>query len=1530
MNNVSALIQSILWVASLLVAPLQAATLTLTINKTIFSSGDTLSLSGTMMPTGDDNVQSDIYVAVVLPSGQGVFTLDHHLAWNAGWVPILQAFPVANIQVPNFYSLTLPAGLPVGEYIFSLTAVKTGESPLNSAAWLGIARMAPITFQQVQTLQWRGVNLSGAEFGEQNLPDIYGVDYIYPPVDYFKSKGLNLVRLPFRWERLQPTLYQPFDEAELKRLKDFVSGVTAKDVSVLLDPHNYARYQNKVLGSEVPYAAFEDFWSRLATLFKDNTKVLFGLMNEPHDMPTETWVEAANAAIRSIRATGATNTIMVPGNGWTGAFSWSQDWYGTSNAVAMKQIVDPGNNLVFEVHQYLDADSSGKSPICVSPSIGVERLKTFTDWLRTNGKRGFLGEFAGANNDICNQAVSNMLTYIESNADVWSGWAWWAAGPWWGDYMFSIEPGSDGRDKPQMAVLEPHLNPLASTTFPQFPKARTKPYVNQSSNANLIAGPCKDPDCLHEESAALKFNYTMPPANWGSYNIDLSQFDASQATHLTLWTKGAIGGERFEVVLWSDCAAGFPGRPNSSLIAVEPPWRQQQIPLADFQPFVNLSSLCRISVAFNDAIHPQGTIYLDKIAFTDAQGKPIYTPDELSLATYHNILAMINSQTGLPHDRLSAALLDIFPQFTFLRSLPKTTMAAGASLEKNYCTDPTYSGKYGLKLTYTMPPQTWGSFNLEAANRFDVSKAKYLEFWAKGEQGNERFETVLWSNCLGGFPGRPQSALISVSQSWTRQRIPLADFQSYVDLSSLCRLTISFNDGIHPGGTIYLDQVAFVDAEGHRVPIDLNEDTNVTNIGLYLADLIGALELGWQGYEDVLAKVNRTLTSIEMLPKSHGFPHTHNHVVSLTPVIRSDPRERCKPEGTPSLAEPNLFSTVDLGNFAAGLILVRQRIPELASRATALLEAMEWDWLYDAQLELLYGCRSNDGTPSAWYYDWLAADSRLAYLIAIGTGDIPPAAWQKLKRDKQDPVCAKEPYFKPGLDGGGLFMAFLPGIFIDETRCELGISACNFARDQICEAEKNGAPVWGWSATGLPTDGEEYCGYGCNPPPNVVAPHASISAAQCVSPEKLRQNLITLDSLGAREWAADGEQQFDFGFRASVDWKKALSQDPEAVTTAYLLLDQSMAFLSLVNEITNGRLRKLFHQDAIVKAATSQITDYAKCTTEPITLYTSSNLTGHLVAAECNPGGVTACPCSEADVSILADQGIVTSNPRGNNTWVNAIGYKKFIEQLPNNQPISLGIYQYQGQFRLPQIPIQDITKDNPEAVHLMIQLWDGRNELLQADKQTLEGTLYWELNPWHKDYKQIKVYTPNPAASPPLILVATGIVLEPNTDWHSFGLIVDFNKQEYVSVTIDGETKPLSGIKLARVHQDWGEDVFLSITTESQAVWPQPDCSLSFKWSTHFRNLELSCLPSCSVVNMDNPPSNPISSPFQVTWSPPEDMVLQIYRDGHLIYDEKRLAGTSFTLSPGRFEIKVWNRGEVPYASVWVDIVESVSSCLP
>ena len=68
-----------------------------------------------------------------------------------------------------------------------------------------------------------------------------------------------------------------------------------------------------------------------------------------------------------------------------------------------------------------------------------------------------LGEFAGANNQVCKDAVADLLEYLEENSDVWLGALWWAAGPWWGDYMFNMEPTSGIAYQEYSEILQPYF-----------------------------------------------------------------------------------------------------------------------------------------------------------------------------------------------------------------------------------------------------------------------------------------------------------------------------------------------------------------------------------------------------------------------------------------------------------------------------------------------------------------------------------------------------------------------------------------------------------------------------------------------------------------------------------------------------------------------------------------------------------------------------------------------------------------------------------------------------------------------------------------------------------------------------------------------------------------------------------------------------------------------------------------------------------------------------------------------------------------
>lgn len=137
----------------------------------------------------------------------------------------------------------------------------------------------------------RGVNAAGGEFGDPRTAATFDSDASFA---FYASRGHKLIRIPFRWERVQPTLNGTLDATYLAALKAAVLSCTSRNMTALIDCHNYARYKQvggtiNVLGDgTLTSAHMNDLWTRLANEFKSNSLVEFGLMNEPHDIPAVT------------------------------------------------------------------------------------------------------------------------------------------------------------------------------------------------------------------------------------------------------------------------------------------------------------------------------------------------------------------------------------------------------------------------------------------------------------------------------------------------------------------------------------------------------------------------------------------------------------------------------------------------------------------------------------------------------------------------------------------------------------------------------------------------------------------------------------------------------------------------------------------------------------------------------------------------------------------------------------------------------------------------------------------------------------------------------------------------------------------------------------------------------------------------------------------------------------------------------------------------------------------------------------------
>ncbi|OJJ71721.1 hypothetical protein ASPBRDRAFT_30120 [Aspergillus brasiliensis CBS 101740] len=300
--------------------------------------------------------------------------------------------------------------------------------------------------------KWVGTSESGAEFGSA-LPGTLGTDYTWPDtskIQVLRNKGMNIFRIPFLMERLTPDgLTGSFASTYLSDLKSTVEFVTNSGAYAVLDPHNYGRFEGSIITST---SDFKTWWTNVATEFADNDKVIFDTNNEYHDMEQSLVLDLNQAAINGIRAAGATTQyIFVEGNAYTGAWDW------TDNNDDLSGLTDSADKIIYEMHQYLDSDSSGTSETCVSSTIGQERIEKATQWLKTNNKQGIIGEFAGGVNSVCEEAVEGMLSYMSENSDVWVGASWWSAGPWWGTYMYSLEPTDGTAYSTYLPILEKYF-----------------------------------------------------------------------------------------------------------------------------------------------------------------------------------------------------------------------------------------------------------------------------------------------------------------------------------------------------------------------------------------------------------------------------------------------------------------------------------------------------------------------------------------------------------------------------------------------------------------------------------------------------------------------------------------------------------------------------------------------------------------------------------------------------------------------------------------------------------------------------------------------------------------------------------------------------------------------------------------------------------------------------------------------------------------------------------------------------------------
>lgn len=294
-----------------------------------------------------------------------------------------------------------------------------------------------------------GVNQSGLQGDYMTIPTA-------SQMAYYGSKGLKLIRLPFRWQRAQPILNGELDPTYIGYLDSLISTAAANGMKVILDMHNYGQYvtDSVYIGSSgVSYAAYQNAWKRLAEHFNSHPNAsaiyAYDIMNEPKPGMT-TWATAAQYGVNGVRESDTTRFIMIEGNSWSSAQGWPLKNQG------LLGVTDPQKKIIYSAHCYF---SAGGNDIYQSydaekayPNLGVDKVAPFVEWCKVNNVHGHIGEYGVPKSDPrWHEVLRNFLRYLQDN-DI-SGTCW--GGGFGPSYSLSLEPTTNPvADSPLIPILQ--------------------------------------------------------------------------------------------------------------------------------------------------------------------------------------------------------------------------------------------------------------------------------------------------------------------------------------------------------------------------------------------------------------------------------------------------------------------------------------------------------------------------------------------------------------------------------------------------------------------------------------------------------------------------------------------------------------------------------------------------------------------------------------------------------------------------------------------------------------------------------------------------------------------------------------------------------------------------------------------------------------------------------------------------------------------------------------------------------------------
>ncbi|WP_152045513.1 cellulase family glycosylhydrolase [Aureimonas psammosilenae] len=366
----------------------------------------------------------------------------------------------------------------------------------------------------VQPLPNVGFNMAGGDFSTTDPKDDFseyknvatperdpvsgqalrgnGQWYVWPKkvdIDYVADRAANLIRIPFRYHHLwnvdpsmDPTLdtVRVYDHAQLKIACD---AAEARGMTIVVDDHNYG-YKSFKADPGSTTASDHDadkFYQdtaadrtllaerakRIATFFKDYTRVRYTPMNEPTgkaNAPSTVGLynlyQVYMDAVRTVD-TNPLHVFQLNANHYASPDAYTKVFTGqtSSSATEFLRLVDStGAKPISELHPYIDADTRNgganiasshpgkeENPVIVdfadSPATFTYNGTTYsyaavaqdaTNHARQFGYKLYAGEYAVKSEEpVFVNEGRRLHRFFVDNRDVWDGAAYWGAGPWW-------------------------------------------------------------------------------------------------------------------------------------------------------------------------------------------------------------------------------------------------------------------------------------------------------------------------------------------------------------------------------------------------------------------------------------------------------------------------------------------------------------------------------------------------------------------------------------------------------------------------------------------------------------------------------------------------------------------------------------------------------------------------------------------------------------------------------------------------------------------------------------------------------------------------------------------------------------------------------------------------------------------------------------------------------------------------------------------------------------------------------------------